>query len=109
MIQSIFTFDCSSVTNQEYCDQLEGCSWDPNLQCQGNISPSCSASNCYYIDSSSIEATSDGTIQYPFKTLSDGLKKLSSSDGNLIIINFQDNTTVDITQTLSLSTNITIL
>jgi len=109
MIQSIWTFDCSSVANQEYCAQLGGCSWDPILQCQGNFSLSCSASKCYYIDSSSLENNSDGTAQYPFQSLSDGLKKLSSSDGNLIIINLQENTTVDITQTLSVSTNITIL
>jgi len=105
----LFCFDCFSVTSSEYCSRLQGCSWDPILQCQGSFSPPCSASKCYYIDSSSSETTSDGTPQYPLKTLSDGFKKLSNINGTLIVINYQNNTVIQAIETVTLSTHITIM
>ncbi len=102
-------FNCSSVTSFEHCRRLQGCSWDPILQCQGSFSPPCFTTNCYYIDSSSGETTFDGTLRYPLTTLSAGFKKLSSTNGILIIINYQNNTIIQVTEAVILSTNITIM
>ncbi len=106
----ISCFECLSVTSSSQCKTLQGCSWDlPSSSCQGTFSPSCPTSNCYYIDSSSTATSPDGTPKLPFKTVTDGFKKLASSDGTLVIINYQENTTVQVTQTVTISTNITIM
>jgi len=108
--QVSLTLICSDLEEEKQCNQLEteGCTWS-GIACSGSYSPSCVPPNCYYIDGSSTSTeTPDGTVEKPFRTLSDGLTKASGKDGLLIIINTLDDSSVAVTKAATISSEITI-
>ncbi len=91
----LLAFDCDSVSDNASCDQLSGCTWTASA-CSGSFAPSCSSKNCFYIDPTSGSDSQDGSVQNPFKTLTQGFNGLSGKNGSLVIINYDSEPEVEI-------------
>jgi len=106
----ISSFDCSNITNQTKCNYLnaDGCNWNGS-GCSGRYSPACL--DCYYVDSYSTNGTSVGTIESPYKSLSDGLlaKNDPAKELTFIILNYRTSTNVTYDKSVVLTSNVTIM
>ncbi len=109
LFYTCFSLTCSELQETQ-CKKLQedGCKWSGEI-CSGSYSPSCIPPSCYYIDSSSTDATTPtGTHAKPFTTLTQGCSKLSGKDGTLIIINRFEGMEVTMMGAATISSSITI-
>jgi len=98
-------FDCKDISKESQCKQLEGCFWDSD-SCEGNFSPTCSTSKCYYIDTSATTTTKSGTPKNPFTSLSEGFSITGNRE--LIIINHNEEVIFQPTSTIIVDSTIVV-
>lgn len=101
------SLNCINILKQNQCERLQGCEWTGAI-CEGSFVPSCMPPICQYVDSSTTVTQSDGTPAAPWRTITEGLNNISNNSGVVIIINHLGNVRVDMTQTVTLNSDVVI-
>jgi len=101
-----FGFDCSSLTNQTFCEAY-GCTF-ANQACSGSFTPSCTG-KCYYVEAKPLVTPGSGTLAAPYANVKDAFTKLNSAQTNngvysIIILPKSENDEFNLTGTFTYNT-----